>query len=351
VSSAARTALAFLVALPAGLAAEIAATLLLVLAEGAIGVPKILSLVGLHLFASVALAEGLYLRYAPDAPGARGAWQIGLALGLLLPGFGPLLVAIMVVRAPRSALFKTDGISPMEYRKRQAEAQLAAEAARGHAGVQVEALGDALKDEDKARRLGAVEALRALENKQAVELLGRSLKNTVFEVRYHAVEALATINKKYSARIAKATAAVERNPTPQNHRVLGEVYYEYACLEMEDPSIQLHLYRNAVASLRRAFSPETPPVPELLLKIGASLEALGEQEQAWHTYRAVLNQQPTNLEALLGSARLQFQQAQYDQLRDTCRQILQLGDKEVSQEYLNVLALWAEGPEALGIRR
>ena len=275
---------------------------------------------------------------------------MGLALALLIPAFGALLVAIMIARPPRSALVKTDDfVAPMEYRKQQAEAQLAAEADKGHAGVQVEAIGDALKDENKAKRLGAVEALRSLQNKQAVELLGKSLKNTVFEVRYHAVEALATINKKYSNRIAKATDLVEKKPTPEHYRALGEVYQEYASLEMEEPSIQLHLYRNAVANLRKAISPNSTPDPKMLLKLASCLEALGEFEQAWHTFRAVLNQEPQNQEALLASARIQYQQAQFDQLPQTCRQILDLGTKNLNQDYINVLALWAEGPEAIGL--
>lgn len=347
-----RTPLSLLLALPLGLAAELTAALLLLVHSGPMGLPKILSLLGLHLFATAALAEALQLRYEAGSPGATGAWQLALALAMLLPGFGPLLVAVMVVRPPRAALAKGDDfISPMEFRKQQAEAQLAIEGDKGHAGVQVEAIGDALKDSDKAKRLGAVEALRALENKQAVEMLSKSLKNTVFEVRYHAVEALATINKKYSARIAKATDAVEKKPTPANHRTLGEVYHEYAMLEMEDPSIQLHLHRNAVGNLTRAITPNAQPDPELLTRLATSLEAMGELEQASHKYRAALAHDPNNLAALLGSARLQYRQAQYERLPATCRQILKLGAKEVSQDYINVLALWAEGPEALGIQQ
>jgi tetratricopeptide (TPR) repeat protein len=342
--------MALLVALPAGLIAELFAVLLVVMAGDSLTALQMLSLVGLHLFSAVALAEGLHLRYRPGEAGATGAWHLGLALALLIPGFGALLVGIMIARPPRSALVKTDDfIAPMEFRKQQAEAQLAAEAEKGHAGVQVEAIGDALKDEDKAKRLGAVEALRSLQNKQAVELLGKSLKNTVFEVRYHAVEALATINKKYSNRIAKATDLLEKKPTPENHRALGEVYHEYAVLEMEEASIQLHLYRNAVENLRKAITPETPPQPAMLVKLATCLEALGEYEQAWHTFKAVLNQEPQNQEALLASARLQYRQAQFDQLPQTCRQILDLGTKNLHQDYINVLALWAEGPEAIGL--
>jgi hypothetical protein len=350
-----RRLLALALALPLGLIAETVATLVLMTHNGPMGLPKILSLLGLHLFSSAALAEALRLRYPPGSPAGPGAWQLGLTLALLLPGFGPLLVALLAVRPPRSAVVKEDDfVSPMEYRKQQAEAQLAVEADKGHAGVQVEAIGDALKDEDKAKRLGAVEALRALENKQAVELLGKSLKNTVFEVRYHAVEALATINKKYSARIAKASDAVEKNPTPNNLRALGEVYFEYASLEMEDPSIQLHLYRNAVESLRKAITPESPPEPAMLLKIAACLDALGENEQAWHTYQAVLNQDPRSVPALLATARLHFEQGRFDELPGACRQILELGKKEVSsisQDYINALALWSEGLEALGVQK
>jgi tetratricopeptide (TPR) repeat protein len=339
-----------LIALPISLAAELLALLLLLLAEDSLAGLEILSLLGLHLFASVVMAESLRLSFPAGARQAGVAWQLGLSLSLLLPGFGPLLTAVLVARPPRPPVAKSDDfISPMEYRKQQAEAELAAEAHKGHAGVQVEALTDALKDQDKAKRLGAVEALRSLENKQAVELLGRSLKNTVFEVRYHAVEALAAINKKYSSQIAEAIKLAEREPGPRSHGNLGAVYFEYARLEMEDPSIQQHLFRNAAHNLRMALPPDGTAPPDLLNKLAVCMEELGEYDEARKTFRAALAVDPDSMEALLGTARLQFRQAQFEQLPQTCRRILNQGADKISQEYINVVALWAEGPKALGL--
>ena len=341
-----RSLVALLLWLPAALAAEGVALLVLMLAEGPLDARELVAVLGCHVFASAAAGEALSLRYRRDDPGAPGAWRLGLALPLLLPGFGLLVTAVLALRPPRSVRVRLDDfISPMEQRKKQAEAELAEEAGHDRADVNVEAIGDALKDQDKAKRLGAVEALRVLQNKQAVELLNKSLKNTVFEVRYHAVEALAGINKKYSERIAKATSLLERDPSPERERTLGEVYYEYAALEMEEASIQHHLYRNAAQHLGASLQGVAQPDPVVLVKTATCLERLGEVEQAFHAFRRALEQEPGSFEALLGIARLHFQRGEYDQLRDTCRRILDLGVP--TSEYAGVLMLWAEGPGAI----
>ena len=345
-----RSLFAVLVALPLAMLTEALALLYLLSAPETLAWQQMVVLAGLHLFASLVAAEGLGLRFA-GGPGGNsgGAWQLGLVQSLFMPGFGVLLTCVMILRPPRTVLVKQDGDqSPMEFRKQQAEAELAADAQKGHAGVNVEAIGDALKDDDKAKRLGAVAALQAIENKQAVELLGNSIENTVFEVRYHAVEALSTINKKYSQRIAEATKAVEDEPSPANHGKLGEVYHEFASLEMEDPSIQAHLFRNAVENLSAAVQGGLQD-PALQLKLGDSLENSGDAAAARQAYDNVLRFNPGSMEALLGIARLQYRLAQFDDLPVTCRQALSIDPTGGSQEYLDVLALWAEGPEALGV--
>ncbi len=344
-STSARTLLAFALVLPLALGAEIVALLELVLAPRLDGLHG-LALVGLHLFSAVAFAEALTLRYPAEDPGADSAWRLGLVLALGLPLFGALLVAIVVLRPPRTIRVKLDDlVSPMEYRKQQAEAQLAAEADHGVAGVAVEAIGEALKDQDKDKRLGAVEALRALENREAVAMLGQSLKNTVFEVRFHAVEALAGINKKHSDRIAQATAALERDPTPDNRITLADVYHDYASLEAEEESIQQHLYRSAVNSYREAMSQGAQLDLRRRLQLAAGLVRTGSLQQAWHTYPAALELDPESYQALLGVAKLQFRQGQFDQLRGTCRRMLDLAPSEI--EHPEVLQLWTGGPADL----
>jgi len=339
----ARTLLATLLCLPLGLASEAAAMLELLLADGPLGVPQLVAVGGLHLFAAVMMAEGLRLRYAAGARGEATAWRTAFGLSLLLPLYGLVVTALLILRTPRVTRAKIEDTSPMEHRKQQAEAELAAEAARGLADVNVEAIGEALKDTDKAKRLGAVEALRALQNKQAIGLLNKSLRNTVFEVRYHAVEALAGISKKYSERIARATAAVERDPGPASRKALGDIYFEYATVEMEEESIQQHLYRNALENLRGALRPERPD-PDVLVRVALCLERLGEADASWRAYKDVLAARPQSTEALLGVARLQYSRGQFDQLRDTCRRLLDLPDLSLDAPTSSVLALWAEGP-------
>jgi tetratricopeptide (TPR) repeat protein len=337
--------LALLVFLPLALVAEATALVLLLMADGPLPPKDILALLCFHLFSAAAAAEALERRYRPDDAAALGAWRLALALALLLPGFGVVILAVLAVRRPQ-ATSETgdDGISPMEYRKQRGEAERAAEADRGTADANVEAISEALKDEDKAKRLGAVEALRALQNKQAIELLNKSLKNTVFEVRYQAVEALAGINTKYSDRISIATAAVDRDPSPANTRALGEVFFEYASLDMEDLSIQLHLHRSALAYLKKSIRPGEAADPEVLIKIAACLEKVGEEEQALEVYRAALEQRAQSVDALFGVARLQFKRGEFSELASTCRLMLEI--PATDPQVVGVLRLWADGPRA-----
>jgi len=342
-----RHALALLLLLPLALVAESGSLLLLVTLGGPLHGTELIALGGLHLFSAVVAGEALRLRYQDTDPGQAGAWRLGLGLSLLLPGFGVLVTAVLVIRTPRTVRVKVDDfVSPMEDRRRQAEAERAAEANQSKVDVNVETIGDALNDDDKVKRLGAVEALRALENKQAVAMLDQSLDNSVFEVRYHAVEALAGIGKKHSERVAAATAVAERQGTPEAFRALGEVYFDYATLEMEEPAIQQHLYRHALENLRRGIHPGRPGAPEVLQKIGMAQEGLGELEAARQSFRAVLEQRPESFEALLGLARVQYLSGEFAELRETCRRLLELpaGDPQVSP----VLLLWAEGLAAAG---
>lgn len=330
-------------ALLGALVIELFATMQLVI-HPSMGLQHLLALLGLHIFASALVGEGLKFRFPADHPGALGAWRTGFFVVFMLPIFGVILGAILIARPPRVAMVLEDEfLSPMEYRKQQAEAQLAAEAALGHVEADVEIVADALKDEDKAKRLGAVEALREIADKKAVELLGQSLNNTIFEVRFHAVEALAGINQQFSKRIGKANLEIERDPTPERHLTLGEVYYEYASLEMEEDSIQQHLYRKA-SHAYKIFLDANPQRTDILFKAAICLENLGELPQALSAYKAVLAANPRDLDANVGIARLHYGAGNFQQLRETCRMILDMKlEKVPEREVAEVLTMWAEG--------
>ena len=335
--------LAALVAL--ALLAEAWTVLTLVSIRHALEPAELIFLVSLHLVAAVCAAEGLRLRYPAGSSEGAGAWSTGLVLSLLLPVFGLVITAVLAARPTRTvALEELDTLSPMEYRTVQAEAERRAEAELETADMSVEALGDSLKDSDKGRRLGAVEALRNMESKEAVALLSKSRENTVFEVRYHAVEALSRINEKYSQRIAVATRAVEEDPSPEKYRVLGEVYHEFASMEMEDPSIQEHLYRSAVATLSKSILPGFPTPIGVRVKLAWCHEQLGNLDEAMEKYQSVVDEIPVQTESLLGIARLQFRQARFGPLAATCRRILELGVSLSEQEAAAAVTLWGERP-------
>lgn len=334
-----RSALSLL-SIPAAILAEVVGLLQIVLADQ-LDWRRVLAALGAHFFASVLLAEALAGRYAKAGTSVRSAWQLGFTLSFTLPVYGAVLTAVLVVRPPREMIVKEDGyLSPMEYRAQQAEAELAAEADKGYTGATVDAIKDAIKDEDKAKRLGAVEALRQRANKESVGQLALALKNTVFEVRFNAVEALAGINKKYSDRIGAAEAALDNDPCPENHRAMADVCYEYASMEMEEQSIQDHLWHLVIRHGQQAYAEGHAPDTALLGMVAEAFDHTGESEGARKLYAQMLTQNPGDYRALFGMATMQYREGKFDQLRQTCRRMLDLPEAKQDEEHIEVLVLW-----------
>ena len=295
-------------------------------------------LLGLHVFSAVSAAEAFALLVSP-APTQHVSWRSGLVLGLLVPG-GALLLVPMLFRAPRlTADVAPEDLSPMEARKLQAEAQADAGLAKETAGVNVETIGDALRDKDHKRRLGAVRALRDLDEKAAVQLLLQSVKNTAFEVRFSAVDALAKMNKKYADRIAAGIDALDADPSTANHRALAETYHEYASLEMEEESIQLHLYRRALAHFEQSRADEKTDT-RLDSKIAQCLHQIGEHDRAKAVLTTILRKEPRQVQALLGLAQIHYAQGRFADLREVCQILLKLPEHEIA-DHKSLLSQWA----------
>lgn len=327
----------------AALAAESVVLWQLMTADDPLTAREILSLLGLHIFAAATAAESLSRRYSSHVSTNVALWNLGIGLSFCLPVYGLLLNAVLILVKPRLVAAQPSlAMSPVEYRKHQAEAERAAAQQEEVADTSVEAITDALKDQDKAKRLGAIEALRALGNKKAVSLLHQSLNNTLFEVRYHAVDALSVISKKHAEQISQATAEIQQEPSSDNYRRLGEIYFEYASLEMEESSIQHHLFQQAVEYWRQSLDPQEPTAPEVLLKIAVSLEQLHHWEEAQQTYQTILEDAPEYVEAWLGLARLNYRHAQFEELQEICRHLLSLPQRDPQLE--EILTFWANAP-------
>lgn len=347
-----RTAFALALLLPLAATAELWAALTLLTATSTLSVAEAVAVLGLHLFSAVGLAEAMRLRYRPGSAASWGGWRLGLSLALALPVIGPLIVVVLALRPVSPGAGAQAGfISPMEHRARQAEVERAADADQEVADLSVEALRDVLKDEDHSKRLGAVGALREMESRAAVDLLIQTLDNTVVEVRSHAVEALARLNKKFSVRVTEATRALKEEPSPDNHRLLGEVYHEFAALGMEDPAIQTHLHRMSVAHLRRAVPSDAPASVELLVMLAQGLEQLGVLDEALQIFTDVATKDGNHMPALLGLARVQFLQANFVELCQTCQRIAEADALLEDEEAVAAVTYWANLSRAGAGRR
>ena len=299
------------------------------------------ALLGLHLFSSVLAAELFRLRMRHSATLAKSAWRLALVLTLLLPMVGLVMICILILRPPRTPETPIEhALSPAEERKISAEGELAREADQQPAGQNIEAIGDALKDSEKAKRLGAVNALRKLENRQAVEMLGLSLQNTLFEVRFHAVEALAGIAQKHSQKIGEMTRVIADDPSEENHGKLGDIYFEYAELSMEEASIQEHLYRNAVIHLRQSVPKRAKMAGGTAMKIGLCALKLDALSDARAALRLAAEDPQFAYQAQLALANIAYRSDNFARLRALTRSLLQ--HEDLNEEHRDVLTYWSE---------
>jgi|GEM_PF-6562139 hypothetical protein len=299
------------------------------------------ALLGLHLFSSVLAAELFRLRMQRSPTLAQSAWKLALVLALLLPLVGLLIISVLTIRPPNTPTNTLETtLSPAEERKMSAEGELAREADQQAAGPNIEAIGDALKDSEKEKRLGAVNALRKMENRQAVEMLGLSLQNTLFEVRFHAVEALAGIAQKHSQKIGEMTRVIEEDPSEENHGKLGGIYFEYAELDMEESSIQEHLYRNAVVHLQQSITKGQRAPGETAMKIGLcalKLDALADARAALQT---AAEDPQFEYQAQLSLANIAYRSNNFARLRALTRNLLQ--HEDLNEEHREALTYWSE---------
>jgi hypothetical protein len=326
------------------LVAELCALMGVVLASPALQPGRLTMVLAAHLVAAVAIAEAARLRLPRGDPSGLGAWRLGATLAIGLPVYGPLLTILLVVRSPRPTAAKPDAdLSPLQRRQQQAEACRVV-----HRGIKaapvagVDSIREALKDDDKARRLGAVEAARQLDGRRAARLLGGALDNTVVDVRFHAADALSGIGQRLAERVERAREELARKPMAAHHARLADLYDEYASLQAEEAAIRQHFYRRALHHYRQASACRgSSAQPELVLKVGRCLEALGDGAGALDVYRELERREPGGREALLGRARVQFQQQDYPGLRLTCQQLARLPRAAGRGVEAEAAAFWA----------
>ena len=302
-------------------------------------------LLAAHVTASVLAAEAMYLRFPGRRVDAGGFYWLGLLLTLLLPVFGVVGVASLVIRPPSRIVSRRQSESPEEARAMAMEKVADARRSEQQFGADIESVVDALSDPDPALRLGAMDALRAMQGPEAVRLLQRSLNNTLFDVRFRAVEALGEISQRYSDRISGASAMLERDPhNVEKLLALADLYVEYRGLGVEDEAMQQVMLAMSEKHYRRAVDLGCHERP-VLLKLSKCLVELDQIDDAEH----VLTQHRPDLaddpDILVSLAAIHFRRGRVRSLRALCRRALRAGSGALPEETARVLRFWVEEVE------
>ena len=306
----------------------------------------LLGFLAFHLGAAAMAAESLRLSSLESGfGGSRSLAATAAFLTLAFPGIGSAVVVYLAYFRP-SGRRGYAGKASLQTQRAEA-AQEAQERKRAAQLVEgsVRSVADALKDRSKDVRIAAVESLRGDVSKKAVQFLEQSQMNTVYDVRVRAIDNLNTIRDQCRQKLRDSRGQLQQRGGDLNllfdHAILCK---ETAELGIEDTATSHDLYREARACTAQ-ISTQWPDASEVHFISASVLRALGRYQEAEHEYAAILRSEPTNSEAILGLAEVQFQSRDFSSLRMTCRQLVRAKTGDLDAELTQVLRMWLHGVE------
>jgi hypothetical protein len=250
----------------------------------------------LHLAAAGLLAEALHTR--AQGRGLVLAWFFAV----VFPIFGVLAGVVVLLRAGRPGKQVT-GESREQLRGRAADAALEGLKRAHRVGADLVPLAEALRDRDPLVRVAAVDALRDEDAPWAVRLLQRARDNEVYDVRFRAVEALGRISTRRLDEIAAARRAL---PSPDAHRRLATLCFDYADLAIDGDELVRTYLQQAIDHASQAQRASTQLDPSLVLLVARAAMKLGAFDKAQAAFSRVLADEPEHADARAGLAEALF---------------------------------------------
>jgi len=305
-----------------------------------------LLLLFIHAAISIGVGYWLYCQFSMNLKQAQIWKWLGIIFCFFLPFYG--LVGILflyftILRKTRTQSVTVSASPSADHLRRETIQNSSLEGSMVDIDWQderiVQPLVDALKGEDVEIRKGAIDALAAKKDPEAIKALADSLENTALEVRYFAVEALGKISKDFSDRIIEAQTAVEQNPGIYRYVVeLGTCYYEYGVSAVEDKTLSEFYLRQAFNEYGKAFELNQTDMG-LLIGYAEVLTRLDEFEKAFEIYQLAANGEKDKIDAMVGMADVCFKMGNLKEVKKIAKQ-LKTSTENMPEQVQQAVSTW-----------
>lgn len=299
----------------------------------------------LHAGVSILAGYWFYFQFVIDLEQARVWRWLGFLFSFFLPVYG--LVGIFFIyfalKKKASSKKQSSGRAFDEHlhknRISAAARDLTLKNINWQEEREIQPLVDALKDMDVELRKGAVDALAAKGDHEAIRMLADSLENTVLEVRYFAVEALAKISKDFGEQIVAAQKKFQENPDSfQAITELANCYYEYATSNVEDETLSEFYLNQALAEYEKALNIKKDDT-RVLTRYGEILVRLDKFQEALQTFENVAAHDKNNVDARVHLADIYFKMGKIKKVLKIVRQFKALSDN-LPEEIRQAVSVW-----------
>ena len=174
------------------------------------------------------------------------------------------------------------------------------------AELSVQPVMDILAGHDENLKRGAIDTLRRIGTREAVNVLKKCLTDDNPEVRYHAHSALTRLEESHTRRIGSAQKALDASTDqPAAHAAYAArcaAYGDSGLLDRDSQHHYVEMARGAYLAAHRLGADDA----DLLMELGRLEMIIGCNDDAADRFREVLSRDPGNPQALLGLAEACF---------------------------------------------
>lgn len=171
----------------------------------------------------------------------------------------------------------------------------------------IEPILDILNGDDPALKRGAINLLKEIGSREAIQFLKKCISDPNDEVRFYASAALKKLNDSYIRHIKKVREKIEgEKPSASNLQKLGEIYKKYAESGLCDQSARDYYLGLAKKTFIEAIKLD-PENIEITTCLGYVCMEMKEYEEAEKHFKKATNIKPDHADALLWLCQLYYE--------------------------------------------
>ena len=211
----------------------------------------------------------------------------------------------------------------------------------------IEPILDILNGDDPALKRGAINLLRQIGNKEAIQLLKKSISDSNEEVRFYTSAALKKLNDTYIQHIKKVKEKAEREkPLAFNYQKLGAVYKKYAESGLCDQNARDYYLDLAKEAFIETLSIDSENI-ETVANLGYVCMEMKNYEDAEKYFKMATNIKPDYADALLWLCQLYYEKWDLKALVENLQEMNPKDFSEVKdQDNKMLLKFWAKKDKA-----